>query len=138
MKIFHIGIAVSDLTAALAQYRQLFPIDEESIHSEIVDEQGVELRSFPVGDQYLELLGATRDDSPIAKFIAKRGEGIHHIAVEVDDIVAELARLKALGVRLIDETPRRGAHDMLIAFIHPSAFNGVLLELSQKRPTDSK
>lgn len=138
MKIFHIGIAVSDLTAALARYRRLFPIADESVHAEVVEEQGVELRSFPVGDQQIELLGATRDDSPIAKFIAKRGEGIHHIAVEVDDIVAELARLKGLGVRLIDETPRRGAHDMLIAFIHPSEFNGVLLELSQKRNEDAR
>jgi methylmalonyl-CoA/ethylmalonyl-CoA epimerase len=81
----------------------------------------------------IELTEAAREDSPIAKFIEKRGEGIHHIAFEVEDIESELARLKAAGVRLIDETPKEGAHDMLIAFVHPSAFNGVLVELCQKK-----
>lgn len=131
MRISHIGIAVGSLEEAVDRYASLFA--NPSPHRETVDEQGVAIASFPVGDAVVELTASTRDGSPIARFVERRGEGIHHIAFEVDDIEAELARLKADGVRLIDETPRNGAHDMLIAFVHPSSFNGVLVELCQKR-----
>lgn len=131
MKISHIGIAVRALEEAGVNYAALF--GEENLHRETVEEQGVDVLSFPVGDAVVELTAATRDDSPIAKFIEKRGEGIHHVAFEVEDIQAELDRLKAAGVKLINETPRDGAHDMLIAFVHPSSFNGVLVEICQRK-----
>ena len=132
MKISHIGIAVSSIEEAVARYSALLGPSET--HRERVDEQRVEVASFPLGDAVIELTAATDDSSPIAKYITKRGEGIHHIAIEVEDIEAELARLKAAGVRLINESPTEGAHDMLIAFVHPSSFNGVLVELCQKKP----
>lgn len=135
MKISHIGIAVKSLEEAVARYSALFGNDDP--HRETVEEQRVDIASFPVGDAVVELTAATGDTSPIAKFIEKRGEGIHHIAFEVDDVEAELNRLREAGVRLINETPTEGAHDMLIAFVHPSSFNGVLVELCQKkRPTE--
>lgn len=133
MKLSHIGIAVRSLEEAGLNYAVLF--GDENLHRETVEEQGVDVLSFPVGDAVVELTAATADDSPIAKFIEKRGEGIHHLAFEVDDIQAELDRLKSAGVRLINETPREGAHGMLIAFVHPSGFNGVLVELCQKKST---
>jgi methylmalonyl-CoA/ethylmalonyl-CoA epimerase len=89
---------------------------------------------IPMGESALELLEATTGDSPIAKFVAKRGAGLHHITLAVDDIVAALAHLKARGVRLIDESPRTGAHGSLVAFIHPAGAHGVLVELKQKSP----
>lgn len=131
MRISHIGIAVSDLTDATNKYGALLGSDDP--HRERVDEQKVEIASYRVGDVVLELTSATDDESPIAKFIARRGEGIHHIAIEVENIEEELDRLRSAGVRLINETPREGAHDMLIAFVHPSSFSGVLLELCQKK-----
>lgn len=132
MKISHIGIAVRSLDDAMQHYGALFGNDDP--HRERVDDQGVDIASYPVGDQVVELTASTRDGSPIDRFIGKRGEGIHHIAFEVEDIHAELDRLRRQGCRLIDETPREGAHDMLIAFVHPSSFNGVLVELCQKKP----
>ena len=131
MRISHIGIAVESLEEAVRRYAALFGNDDP--HRETVDEQGVAIASFPVGDAVIELTAATGESSPIAKFIGKRGEGIHHIAFEVDDINAELARLKESGCRLINETPTDGAHGMLIAFVHPSSFNGVLVELCQRK-----
>ena len=132
MKLSHIGIAVQSLQDAVAKYSALFGNDQP--HRERVEEQKVEIASFPLGDVVVELTAATDDASPIARFIAKRGEGIHHIAIEVENIEEELERLKSAGVRLINETPTEGAHDMLIAFVHPSSFNGVLVELCQKKP----
>jgi methylmalonyl-CoA/ethylmalonyl-CoA epimerase len=131
LKISHIGIAVKTLEQASQIYGALF--GDDNPHREQVAGQRVDIASFPVGDAVIELTAATDESSPIAKFIDKRGEGIHHIAFEVDDIQAELDRLKAAGVRLINETPTEGAHDMLVAFIHPSSFNGVLVELCQKK-----
>lgn len=131
MRISHIGIAVSDLMDAMNKYGALFGNNDP--HRERVDEQMVEVASYPVGDAIVELTAATDDQSPIAKFIARRGEGIHHIAFEVENIERELDRLRSSGARLINERPREGAHDMLIAFVHPSSFNGVLLELCQKK-----
>ena len=125
----HIGIAVADLREALAFYRDALGLEIEA--PEEVAAQRVRAHFIPAGEAALELLEATADDSPIAKYVAKRGPGLHHITLRVDDIRAALARLKERGVRLIDETPREGAHGSLVAFIHPSSAHGVLVELKQ-------
>ncbi len=125
----HIGIAVANLEEALRFYRDALGLDIET--QEEVASQRVRAHFIPTGDSALELLEATDDGSPIAKYIARRGPGLHHITLRVDDIVAALARLKSRGVRLIDETPRPGAHGSLVAFIHPSSAHGVLVELKQ-------
>jgi methylmalonyl-CoA/ethylmalonyl-CoA epimerase len=131
MKAFldHIGIAVNDLSAALAFYRDALGLDVEG--AEDVASQQVRAHFVPVGGANLELLEATAPESPIARFIAKRGPGLHHITLRVDDIHAALAQLKARGVRLIDEQPRDGAEHSLIAFVHPASTGGVLIELKQ-------
>jgi methylmalonyl-CoA/ethylmalonyl-CoA epimerase len=129
-KISHIGIAVKNLAESESLFRKL--LGTEDVHHEVVEDQGVSIASFKVGDAIIELTEATRDDSPIAKFIAKRGEGIHHLAIEIDNITEELARLKAEGIQLIDETPKPGAHNMQIAFLHPKSTSGVLIEFCQK------
>ena len=131
MRISHIGIAVRNLDDAIQTYGALFR--DDSPHRESVAEQRVEVASFAVGDALVELTAATDNESPIARFIDRRGEGIHHLAFEVDDIDAELDRLRDAGVRLINESPTGGAHGMRIGFVHPSSFNGVLIELCQKR-----
>jgi methylmalonyl-CoA epimerase len=125
----HIGIAVADLPAALAFYRDALGLEVEA--SEEVQTQRVRAHFLPAGDTTLELLEATGPDSPIAKYLEKRGPGIHHITLRVEDIGAALAQLKAKGVRLIDERPRPGAEGAQVAFIHPSAAHGVLVELKQ-------
>ncbi len=123
----HIGIAVRSLDAARI-YRDLgLEID----HVETVESQGVRTAFLPVGDSRLELLEPTGPDSPVAKHIEKRGEGIHHLCFRVADIDAELEKLKAKGYRLVNESPVPGAHGCRVAFLHPSAGNGVLIELSQ-------
>jgi len=127
MKIDHIGIAVKSLAEAVKVYANAIGLKQGGYDQ--VDEQGVRVAMFEIGDSRIELLEPTRPDSPIEKFMAKRGEGIHHIAVAVENIEETLARLKAAGVRLVDETPKRGAHNTRIAFVHPSATHGVLLEL---------
>ena len=126
-KISHLGIAVKDLGASEALFKKL--LGAEEVHHEEVEDQGVRIASFTIGESIIELTEATRADSAIAKFIEKRGEGIHHIALQVDNIEEALARLKASGARLIDSVPRQGAHNTRIAFIHPSSTHGVLLEL---------
>jgi len=133
MRVSHIGIAVEDLNDAMSRYGALFA--NRTPHRETVEEQKVDVASYSLGDSVVELTAATAPDSPIAKFIARRGEGVHHIAFEVDDIDTELARLRDAGMRLIDESPRHGAHGMLIAFVHPASFNGVLVELCQSKLT---
>jgi len=127
-KLDHIGIAVKSIEAA-AIYRALGLSIE---HVETVETQGVKTAFLPVGDANLELLEPTGPESPIAKFIEKRGEGIHHICLRVDDLDAHLARLKAEGFRLINDAPVPGAHGCRVAFLHPAAGNGVLIELSEK------
>ncbi|HEX8852094.1 MAG TPA: methylmalonyl-CoA epimerase [Pyrinomonadaceae bacterium] len=127
MKIEHIGIATPRLDEALRFWSEALGL--EVTHTEEVAEQGVRVAMLPVGEPRIELLEPTGADSPVARFLEKRGAGIHHIAVRVSDIRASLARLKAQGVRLIDEEPRLGADNCLVAFIHPSASGGVLLEL---------
>jgi methylmalonyl-CoA epimerase len=126
----HIGVAVSDLNAALKFYRDALGLEVEA--PEDVASQRVRAHFIPIGESAIELLEATADDSPIAKYVAKRGPGIHHITLRVDDIRATLARLKDKGVRLIDDSPREGAHGSLVAFIHPSSTHGVLVELKQR------
>jgi methylmalonyl-CoA/ethylmalonyl-CoA epimerase len=133
MKIEHIGIATRSLDDALGFWRDALGL--EVTHTEVVEDQGVRVAMLPVGEPRIELLEPTREDSPIAKFLEKRGTGIHHIAVRVDDIRATINRLKESGARLIDETPRIGAGGCLVAFVHPSAAGGVLLELVEH--TDS-
>lgn len=128
-RIAHIGIAVKDLTDAQKTFETLLNLQPS--HVERVEEQKVDVSSFHVDDTNLELTSGISEDSPISRFIEKRGEGIHHMAFEVDDIHAELARLKAAGIRLIDEEPRMGADDFLVAFIHPKSAGGVLVELCQ-------
>ena len=129
--IDHIGIAVADLTASLTFFRDALGLELEA--PEEVPSQRVRAHFLQTGDVTLELLEATADESPIARFVAKRGPGLHHIALRVEDIVAALADLKSRGVRLIDETPRPGAHGALVAFLHPSSTHGVLVELKQAR-----
>ena len=127
----HIGIAVGDLGQALAFYRDALGLEVEP--PEEVASQRVRAHFVPVGDSALELLEPTAPDSPIAKFVEKRGPGVHHITLRVDDIREALARLKARGIRLIDESPREGAEGALIAFVHPASAHGVLVELKQRR-----
>ena len=126
-KIEHIGIAVNNLDKSNKLFRSLLGIDPYK--TEQVETEAVNTSFFKTGESKIELLQATNEESPIAKFIRKKGEGIHHIALTVDNIEETLKQLKATGVRLIDETPRRGAHNTRIAFVHPSATHGVLLEL---------
>jgi len=126
----HIGIAVKELSAALAFYRDALGLEVKA--PEEVASQRVRAHFIPVGESALELLEATADDSPIARYIEKRGAGVHHITLRVDDIAAALAQLKARNVRLIDESPRPGAEGALIAFIHPASAHGVLVELKQR------
>jgi len=129
MKIDHIGIAVKSLAGAVKVYEDLIGLKVSGYDQ--VDDQGVKVAMLPVGESRIELLEPISEESPIHKFMNKRGEGIHHIAVQVDNIHEALDKLKAAGARLIDSTPRKGAHDSLIAFVHPASTNGVLLELVQ-------
>lgn len=128
-QISHIGIAVEDLDRSEALFRTLLGVEE--VHRETVTDQQVAIASFRVGTSLIELTAPTTPESPIRKYLDERGEGIHHIAFEVEDLPTELERIRAEGLRLIDESPRRGAHDMLIAFLHPKSTNRVLIELCQ-------
>ena len=130
MKINHLGIATKDIAEALKFWEDALGL--ENVHTETVEDQKVRVAMLPVGESRIELLEPTAEDSPIARFLEKRGGGIHHIAVETDDIHKALAKLKAAGARLIDETPRIGAEGCLVAFVHPAATGGVLLELVQE------
>lgn len=129
MKINHLGIATNGIDEALKFWSDALGL--ENVHTEIVEDQKVRVAMLSIGESRIELLEPIGEDSPIAKFLEKRGGGIHHIAVEVDDIEASLARLKRQGMRLIDDSPRVGAEGCLVAFVHPSSANGVLLELVQ-------
>ncbi len=129
-KIEHIGIAVKDLKTSNALFAKIFgnpPYKEEEVVSE-----GVKTSFFMNGPNKIELLEATNSDSPIAKFLEKKGEGIHHIAFDVEDIAAEIARLKKEGFTVLNEIPKKGADNKLVAFLHPKGTNGVLIELCQE------
>jgi methylmalonyl-CoA/ethylmalonyl-CoA epimerase len=129
--IDHVGIAVEDLEASVALYRRLLGI--EPVHRERVEDQGVEEVLFSLGDSYIQLLGALGPDTPVGKALTTRGPGVHHVAYRVENIEAALAHLRTEGARLVDETPRPGSRNTLIAFVHPKAMGGVLIELVQER-----
>ena len=129
-KIQHLGVAVNSIEEAIGFWRDGLGLELEGI--EIVEDQGVRVAMLPIGESRIELLEAASPESPVGKFIAKRGPGIHHLCLEVSEIRAKLAELKARGVRLIDEEPRIGAGGALVAFIHPASTGGVLVELTQK------
>ncbi len=129
-KIEHIGIAVKDLKISNEIFAKLF--GAPAYKSEEVQSEGVNTSFFMNGPNKIELLEATNPESPIAKFIQKRGEGIHHIAFDVSDIVSEIARLKAEGFTILNEIPKKGADNKLVAFLHPKSTNGVLIELCQE------
>ena len=131
-KIEHIGIAVKDLDVANATYKAL--LGKEPYKAESVESEGVTTSFFESGESKIELLAATNPESPIAKFIEKRGEGIHHIAFAVDDIEAEINRLEKEGFQLLNKTPKSGADNKLVAFLHPKSSHGVLVELCQEAP----
>lgn len=126
----HVGIAVEDLETAVEHYRRALGL--EPAHREVVEEQGVEEVLFRIGGSYIQLLGALGPESPVGRFLATRGPGVHHVAYRVDDVGATLERLRAEGVPLIDETPRPGSRGTTIAFIHPKGMGGVLVELVQE------
>jgi methylmalonyl-CoA/ethylmalonyl-CoA epimerase len=133
-KIEHIGIAVRDLGASNALFEKLF--GEPPYKLEEVASEGVRTSFFKSGPNKIELLEATRDDSPIAKYIEKKGEGIHHIAFDVEDIHGEIKRLRDEGFTVLNETPKKGADGKLVAFLHPKTTNGVLIELCQDAPEE--
>jgi methylmalonyl-CoA/ethylmalonyl-CoA epimerase len=125
--IHHLGVAVADLDEAVATYERLFGAQLE--HRDTVPDQGVEAASLRVGESRVELLSPLGDETPVGRFLAKRGPGMHHVAYEVDDIRASLADLEAAGAELIDTTPRRGLFGLEVAFVHPDAVHGVLSEV---------
>jgi methylmalonyl-CoA/ethylmalonyl-CoA epimerase len=128
-RVDHIGVAVEDLDAALELYERDYGMT--LVHRETVAEQGVEAVLLDVGENHVELLAATGPDTPVGKFLAKKGPGMHHVAYQVDDIEATLAALKASGLRLIDETPRTGIRNSRVAFLHPATAGGLLTEIVQ-------
>ncbi len=131
LKIEHIGIAVKELTDSIPLFEQL--LNTPCYKTETVETEGVNTAFFQTGDSKIELLEATKEESPIAKFIAKKGPGIHHIAFDVENIEAEMKRLQALGFELLNETPKNGADNKLVCFLHPKGTNGVLVELCQEK-----
>jgi methylmalonyl-CoA/ethylmalonyl-CoA epimerase len=128
-RIDHIGVAVSDLDAAIALHEQTYGMP--LVHRETVESQGVEAVLLDVGDSHVELLRPLSDDSPVGKFLAKRGAGLHHVAYGVADVDATLAALRDRGIRLIDDEPRTGIRGSRVAFLHPAASGGVLTEIVQ-------
>ena len=129
-EIDHVAIAVNDLGAAIAYYRDVYGAVVD--HREIVESDGVEEALLKVADSYIQLLTPTRPDSPVAKYLEKKGEGLHHIGYRVSDVGAALAAVKAAGGRVIDETPRPGSRGTTVAFIHPKTTFGTLVELVQE------
>lgn len=128
-KIEHVALAVADLDAAIAHYREVWGI--EVTHRETVEDQGVEEAMLPLGDTFLQLIAPANEETTVGRFLASRGEGLHHLAYEVDDLPQTIEDLRAKGVRLIDEVPRRGGRGHLVAFVHPKSNHGLLVELIQ-------
>ena len=128
--IDHVGIAVADLESSVERYRRMLGV--EPTHRETVADQGVEEVLFAVGSSYVHLLGSLGAETAVGRFLASRGEGVHHVAYRVDDVAATLAHLRDEGARLVDDTPRRGSRDTTIAFVHPKSMGGVLVELVQE------
>ena len=129
-EIDHVAIAVNDLEAAIAYYRDTFGAEVD--HREVVESDGVEEALLKVADSYVQLLTPTNDDSPVAKYLPRKGEGLHHIGYRVDDCAAALEAVKAQGGRVIDEAPRPGSRGTTVAFVHPKAAFGTLIELVQE------
>jgi methylmalonyl-CoA/ethylmalonyl-CoA epimerase len=132
MKLEHIGIAVQSLGVSDKLFAKL--LGKESYKKESVEREGVTTSFYAAGESKIELLEASREDSPVSKFIGKKGEGIHHLAFGVDDIAAEVQRLKKEGFEFISEEPKQGADNKLVVFLHPKSTNGVLVELCQEKP----
>lgn len=128
--IDHVGIATRDLEAEVERYRTAFGVEPE--HRETLEDQGVEEVLIPVGSSYVQLLGALGPETPVGRFLARRGEGLHHVGYRVRDIHAVLARLRAAGVPLVDDQPRPGSRGTTVAFVHPRGLGGVLVELVQE------
>jgi methylmalonyl-CoA/ethylmalonyl-CoA epimerase len=129
-KIEHVALAVSDMDAAIAHYRDVWGLEVE--HRERVEDQGVEEAMLPLGESHLQLLAPTGPETTVARFLDRRGEGLHHIAYEVDDLEAALRELNTKGVALIDEQPREGGRGHKVAFVHPKDNHGLLVELIQR------
>ncbi|MGZ6885027.1 MAG: methylmalonyl-CoA epimerase [Acidimicrobiia bacterium] len=129
-EIDHVAIAVADLEAAIAYYEDTFGCTVE--HREVVESDGVEEALLKVADSYVQLLTPTREDSPVTKYLANKGEGLHHVGYRVDDCAAALERVKAAGGRVIDEAPRPGSRGTTVAFVHPKGAFGTLIELVQE------
>lgn len=130
VEVDHVGIAVEDLEAAVQEYQAAFGV--EPVHRERVEDQGVDEVLFQVGTSYIQLLGSLGPDTPVGKFLDRRGEGVHHVGYRVRDVAQVLDRLKAAGVPLVDQTPRPGSRGTTVAFAHPKGFRGVLVELVQE------
>jgi methylmalonyl-CoA/ethylmalonyl-CoA epimerase len=130
LEIDHVGIAVADLDAAVQEYGRTLGL--EPAHREVVEDQGVEEVLFGVGTSYIQLLGALGPDTPVGRFVSRRGEGIHHVGYRVRDVGAVLERLRSEGVPLVDQSPRPGSRGTTVAFVHPNGFRGVLVELVQE------
>jgi methylmalonyl-CoA/ethylmalonyl-CoA epimerase len=128
-RVDHIGVAVEDLDAAIALHAQTY--DMELVHREVVEEQGVEAVLLDVGEGHVELLRPLSDETPVGRFLAKRGPGLHHVAYQVADVQATLSALRERGLRLIDEQPRTGIRGSRVAFLHPASSGGVLTEIVQ-------
>jgi methylmalonyl-CoA/ethylmalonyl-CoA epimerase len=128
-RIDHIGVAVEDLDAALALYEREYEM--RLVHREVVEQQGVEAVLLDVGENHVELLRPLSEDTPVGRFLASRGPGLHHVAYQVGDVDSTLAQLRERGLRLIDETPRTGIRGSRVAFLHPAASGGVLTEIVQ-------
>lgn len=129
-KIEHVAVAVADIDAAIAHYRDVWGL--EVSNRDRVEDQGVEEVMLPLGDSHLQLLGSTGPDTIVGRFLQRRGEGLHHIAYEVDDLVGVLQELDSKGVELIDHEPRRGGRGHMVAFVHPRSNHGLLVELVQR------
>jgi methylmalonyl-CoA/ethylmalonyl-CoA epimerase len=130
LDIDHVGIAVADLDAAVEEYSSA--LAAEPVHRELVEDQGVEEVLFRAGDSFIQLVAALGPDTPVGKFLAKRGEGLHHVGYRVTNVAGVLDRLRAAGVPLVDEAPRRGSRGTMVAFVHPRGFRGVLVELVEE------
>jgi lactoylglutathione lyase/methylmalonyl-CoA/ethylmalonyl-CoA epimerase len=130
-KVSHIGVAVNDMNESIKLYSEILGLKVTGV--ETVEEQKVKSAMIPIGESRIELMESTDPEGPVGKFIAKRGEGIHHISLEVDDIEKMLAKLSKAGIELIDKKPRVGADGKKIAFVHPRSMHGVLLELSSSK-----
>jgi methylmalonyl-CoA/ethylmalonyl-CoA epimerase len=130
----HVGIAVTDLEAAVEHYRRAFGL--EPVHRETVRDQGVEEVLFRAGTSYIQLMRPLGPDTPVGKFLDRRGEGLHHVGYRVGDIAATLDRLRSLGIDLVDQGPRPGSRGTTVAFVHPKGFGGVLVELVQESPAE--